>query len=99
MESSGSNRLKQFHSAESEFLQPCDLGALLRMREEAGALLKAIASPSWQQLLSSVQLKMPSAQKHAMAVRRFEPISLVSCVSELLNGAALCEWAAPNEAH
>jgi len=42
------------------FLQPCDLGALLRMREEAGALLKAIASPSWQQLLSSAQHLCPT---------------------------------------
>jgi hypothetical protein len=36
---------------------------------------------------------------HAMAVRIFAPIALVGCISELLDEAALCELAAPNEAH
>ena len=51
------------------------------------------------QLNTSVQPRLRYAQSHALAVRMLAPITLVGCVSELLNEAALCEWAAPNEAH
>jgi len=62
-------------------------------------LLRSTDSSGSAQLNISVQLGLRCAQSHVMATRRLAPVSLVTWVSEPLDEAALCEWAAPKKTH